>query len=303
MTIMFFNCRRCALLLVAVSSVLQAAPFAGDDDASAIMAKVAANVERATDARRQYVYQQHVTSALVRSNGKIARKEKREYQVFPVEKRTEKKLISLSGEYRDGKEVIPYTEAGFKHKDMDIDGDLIRDLTKSLVEDKNSRDGIPHSLFPLREKDLPGYKFTSGGEFQHQGRRTYKILFEPLEKHACVNFGDDGDNDCQGQAWKGEAWIDGAELQPVRIITQQAFKVPWGVKVFLGTNLQQTGFSITYQRLAENAWFPVSYGTEFRFSVLWGYKRTVTLSLQSDGFQKTDADSKIEYQVASEPPF
>ena len=80
---MFFTSRRCALLVLAVSSVCQAAG-SGDEDAAEIMAKVAANVEQATDPRRQYVYRQQVTSALVRSNGKISRKEKREYQVFPV---------------------------------------------------------------------------------------------------------------------------------------------------------------------------------------------------------------------------
>jgi hypothetical protein len=287
-------------LLLLVWPILRAATPGTDDDAAAIMGKVAENVEQATDVRRQYVYRQFVTSSLVRSSGQVSRKEKREYQVFPTERTTEKKLISLSGQYRQGKETITYSEAGFKYKDMDVDGDLIRDLTNDLVNEKNSRDGIPHSLFPLRAKDLPGYKFTLNGEFEHQGRRTFKILFEPRQKHTCINFGGD-DDDCEGPSWKGEAWIDATELEPVRITTLQAFRVPWGVKVFLGTNIQQTGFSVTYRRLAENVWFPVSYGTEFRFNLLWGYKRTVTLSLVSDGFQKTDAASKIQYELAKEP--
>ena len=168
------------------------------------------------------------------------------------------------------------------------------------MDEKDSRDGIPHSLFPLRAKDLPGYKFTMKEQFDYQGRRTYKILFEPAEKHTCITIGDDDDG-CEGPSWKGEAWIDVAELQPVRIETLQAFRIPWGVKVFLGTNVQQTGFSVSYQRLAENVWFPISYGTEFRFRVLWGYARTVTLSLLSKDFQKTDASSKIEYDVARQP--
>jgi hypothetical protein len=57
------------------------------------------------------------------------------------------------------------------------------------------------------------------------------------------------------------------------------------------------GFSILYDRVAENVWFPVSYGTEFRFNFPWGYKRTVTLSLESNGFQKTDANSTIQYDL------
>jgi hypothetical protein len=38
-----------------------------DDDAAAIMTKVATNVEKSTDARRQYVYKQSLISNLVRS--------------------------------------------------------------------------------------------------------------------------------------------------------------------------------------------------------------------------------------------
>ncbi len=276
---------------------------AAADDAAEIMVKVAANVQQSAGARRLYVYHQKVTSSLVRSSGEIARKEKREYDVFPTGTETDKKLVSFHGEYRKGKDAIAYSEPGYKYKDLDLDGDLISGLTDDLVNEKGSRDGIPHSLFPLRAKDLPGYKFTMGQEFEYQGRRTYKILFEPGRKNpSCISIGDGGDDECDHPIWKGEAWIDAAELQPVRIDTNQAFRIPWGVRAFLGVNVQQTGFSLLYRRLAENVWFPVSYGTEFRLKVLFGYKRTVTLSLVSDGFQKTDADSKIQYDVARQEP-
>lgn len=261
-------------------------------DAAAIMAKVAAKVEGATEARRQYVYRQQVRSSLVRANGKVSRKEKREYSVIPGEKDTEKTLVSFAGEYRKGREMIPYSEPGYKYKDVDIDGELIAELTNDLVNEKGSRDGIPSSLFPLRTGDLRRYIFTFKGEGEHRGRRIYKIGFDPAKKEMCVQIGGDHEGDCDS-AWKGEAWIDAAELQPVRIQTDLAFAIPWGVRVFLGTNLRQTGFSVTYRRVAENVWFPETYGTEFRFDVLWAYKRTVALSLESDGFRKTDAASTI----------
>jgi hypothetical protein len=264
-----------------------------DNDATAIMTKVATNVEKSTDARRQYVYKQSLVSNLVRSNGKIARKENREYQVFPTETGSEKKLVNLQGQVRRGKQSTDYTEAEFKDKNLDIDGDLMRELINDLVDDKQSRDGIPPSLFPLCKEDLPGYRFTSNGEVADQGRRTFRILFEPVLKRHCITVG--GDDECDSPSWKGEAWIDAEDLQPARIQTQQAFQVPWGVKLFLGTNVRQSGFAITYQRVAENVWFPVSYGTEFRLNVLWGYKRTVTLSLVSFEFQKATAASTIEY--------
>lgn len=285
--------------LFAAGFIIQAAVAAADDNPAAIMAKAAANVEKAVDSRRQFVYRQFIVSSLVRSNGKIARKENREYEVFPTESSTEKKLVSLRGEVRRGKKITPYTEVGFKDKSFDIDGDLIRELTDELVDAKDSRDGIPPSLFPLRAADLPGYRFTLLEEVEYQGRRTYKVRFEPAMKRTCINIGGD-DDECDGPSWKGEAWIDRDDLQPVRIFTQQAFQIPWGIKVFLGTNVRQSGFAVSYQRVADNVWFPVSYGTEFRLNVLFGYKRTITLSLVSSGFQKTDVSSRIKYSASKE---
>lgn len=287
-------------VLFAAGFITQTAVAAPGDDPAAIMAKAAANIEKAADSRRQFVYRQFIVSSLVRSNGKIARKENREYEVFPTESNTEKKLVSLRGEVRRGKKITPYTEAGFKDKSFDIDGDLIREMTDELVNAKDSRDGIPPSLFPLRTADLPGYRFTLLEEPEYQGRRTYRIRFEPAVKRTCINIGGD-DDECDGPSWKGEAWIDCAELQPVRIFTEQAFHIPWAMKVFLGTNIQQSGFAISYQRVAADVWFPVSYGTEFRLNVLFGYKRTITLSLVSNGFRKTDVSSKIKYAASKDP--
>jgi hypothetical protein len=36
--------------------------------------------------------------------------------------------------------------------------------------------------------------------------------------------------------------------------------------------------------------------------VLFFYKRTITMNLESSGFQKTDAASKIEYDLSGEAP-
>ncbi len=76
--------------------------------------------------------------------------------------------------------------------------------------------------------------------------------------------------------------------------------MPLAVKLVLGTNIRQLGFSVSYIRVAEGVWFPASYGTEFRLDLFWGYKRTITMSLESSGFKKTDAASKIEYQLEAQ---
>jgi hypothetical protein len=72
------------------------------------------------------------------------------------------------------------------------------------------------------------------------------------------------------------------------------------VRAVFGSNLRQSGFAVTYQRLAENVWFPVSYGTEFRLDVLFGYKRVITLSLESVNFKRTEADTSIEFHTPNE---
>jgi hypothetical protein len=285
----------------AVFLFLAASP-ALTEDATAIMVQVAANVEKAVDARRQYVYQQTVRASLARTNGQFVRREKRQYLVIPAATGTEKKLVSFQGESRKGKQSVTY-QAPVKHdQDADIDAELLQGLTEELVNDKTARDGIPHNLFPLRSVDLPAYAFTMKGELQHQGRRTYQIAFEPAKKlrEMCAHVGKDEDNDCLNQPWMGEAWIDAVELEPVRIDTHLAFKVPWAVRMFLGTNLKQTGFAITYQRVADGVWFPATYGTEFQVDVLFFYKRTIAMNLISSGFQKTDATSTIEYDLAGE---
>jgi hypothetical protein len=273
-------------------------------DASAIMAKAAANVEGATEARKWFVYQQTIRARLV--GGSIVRKEDRKYEVVPSETSTEKKLVAFRGEYRKGKRTVSYSEpvpqhGDAEHKDIGLDAELLEDLTEGLVNAKDSRDGIPRGLFPLRPADLPAYTFTMKGEAEHQGRRIYRIGFEPLKNGHCIHIGKDEDDDCGSPPWAGEAWIDAAEMQPVRIDTRLASKVPWAIRTFFGTNLKQLGFAITYRRVAEGVWFPATYGTEFQLDLVFFYKRTITMNLESSGFQKTDARSKIEFDLAKQP--
>lgn len=279
---------------------LYAGPADHGTDAAAIMAKVAAKMEKSAEVRRHFVYRQSTRASLIRSGGEVARRESREYAVTPEPIGTDKKLISFQGEYRKGKQMLPYTEPGFKYKDEDIDGELIGELVDELINDKDSRDGISLSLFPLRTKLLPSYKFSMKGQTVHQGRPTYEIMFEPAAKGSCLVIGEG--NICQDEPWKGEVWVDVQEFEPVRIDTSLAFKIPWAVRTFLGTNLRRTGFSITYARVAEGVWFPKTYGTEFNLDVLWFYKRTIALSLENSAFQKTDASTTISYDRADAPP-
>ena len=179
----------------------------------------------------------------------------------------------------------------------------IAGLIGGLANIKNSRDGIPPQLFPLSAGELPYYRFTLKGETTVKGRRAYDITFAPEEHNRfCINIeggkedADSGTNAPEHicRPWKGEAWIDAEDYQPVRIDTQLAKGVPWGVRVFMGINLRQLGFSLNYQRVADGVWFPATYGTEFRITVFWGYKRTITLSMENTDFRKTDAQSTVQ---------
>jgi len=286
--------RQIVLLALGSSVVAGAPPDPEAATADAIMAKVAAHTSAATEARRQYLYQQKVRASMSQTDGELLRRENREYRVVPEESTTVKTLLSLTGEYRDGKRLVPYGQSDRSDKRDHADRDTIQPLVDALVNVKDSRDGIPHTLFPLRSDDVAYYKFTLKGETTLLGRRAYHILFEPANtQDLCVHVGGDEGNTCH--QWKGEAFIDVEEYQPVSIQTHLAKAIPWGVRVFMGIDVRQYGFSIDYQRVAENVWFPKSYGTEFRFTVFWGYKRTVTLSLENQDFRKTDASSTVHF--------
>ena len=262
--------------------VLIAAIAVSAETAEEIMAKVAANMERAAAERRQFIYNQTVRSRFIRTNGKVARQETRLYSVLPTPGSTEKKLVSVEGEIHHGKNVTKYTDPETRGKGLDIDGQLLDNLTKDLVDDKHSRDGIPKSLFPLGADALAKYDFVLIDTKDYKGRLTHHLTFQPKKGS-------------EGNPWKGDAYIDAAEYQPVNIATDLNFKMPLFVRVVFGSNIRQTGFAVTYQRVAENVWFPVSYGSEFRLDVLFGYKRVITMALSSSGFQRAAADSTIQF--------
>src|SRR3954453_14093447 len=106
-------------------------------------------------------------------------------------------------------------------------------LTGGLVDDTSSRDGIPKRLFPLTRQELQYYRFRLLGEGEYQGRRLHRVAFEPADKDVCIHVGGDDEDDCGSRAWKGEAWIDAEDLQPVRVTTELGRKVPMGVRMFL----------------------------------------------------------------------
>jgi hypothetical protein len=112
------------------------------------------------------------------------------------------------------------------------------------------------------------------------GRSVYHISFRPKDK-----------NDI---SWAGEAYIDAAEFQPVRVFTKLSRRIPFGVRTFLGTDVPGIGFNVVYKRQEDGVWFPATFGTEFRLHVLFFINREVSVSLENTGFQHTHVESKMK---------
>jgi hypothetical protein len=262
-------------LLVALSPFAAAqAPLIAAD----IMARVAANQDRADKLRREYVYQQHVHVVSRLTNGKLKREETADYQVFPTPEGSEKKLQLLSGRYLQKGKYVDFT--GKPQGDEDnIDHDLVGDFREDLVNEK-SRDGFARDLFPLTSDRQKDYDFRLLGEAQQDGRTVYRIGFRPRDKDEL--------------AWAGEALIDKEEFQPVLVFTKLNRKLPLAVRTVLGTDLPGVGFTVHYRRQPDGVWFPVSFGTEFRLRVLFAIKRDLSVSLENRNFEHTHVESKIK---------
>lgn len=266
--------------------LLPAAACWGQPTLEEILAKVAANQERGVEARKSIVYRQDTLVRLLRTNGKLSREEKRQYTAAPTAKGTEKKLDHFEGRYERGGRLYSYASPKFQYKEMDIDGDLIEDLTDDLVNDRKSRDGFSKNMFPLTRDEQRYYKFTLQGRKTVAGVDAWHITFEPRE-------GSGLDND---RPWKGEVYVHPEEYQPLLVSTMQAFKIPVAVKIMLGIDIKQLGFQVTYRKVGEDLWFPATYGTEFGLKVLFGYKRNITMNVTNSEFRRASAESTIQFE-------
>ena len=270
--------------LLAMAMMAMGAGMAQTPDVAAIMARVGENQEHASELRREFTFHQKQLLRLNRGNGKIAREEKREYDVTPGAERVSKELTRFEGRYEYKGRYVAYDHPGYTYKDMDIDGELIDDLSSDLTDDRRSRDGIGCDLFPLTPREQRKYRFRLLGTESYRGRQVYRVAFEPKPKP-----------EMDEAAWKGEALIDAAEYQPVNVHTKLAVKIPLAVKTLLGTDIKGLGFSVTYQKFDEGVWFPVSYGGEFEIRAVFFYKRIIAVNMVNDGFRRTNVKSSVTY--------
>ena len=263
---------------------LAATGFAHSQDLAidSIMSRVAINQAKAQELRSQYVYTQKQLLRFMRSNGKLAREERREYMVTPKLHKVKKELVHFEGKYQEHGQFVSFDKPGFEHKGLDLDAELLNDMSRDMTDDHQSLDGISRDLFPLTYHQQLKYNFNLIGSETYQGREVYRVSFVPKPHMEDAN-------------WKGQALIDKAELQPVLVTTDLAFKMPLLVKTLLGTNVKDLGFTLTYKKFEDGVWFPVSYGGEFEVRGVFVYRRTMSISLTNSDFHKLDVNSTIAY--------
>src|SRR5215468_1423782 len=170
-----------ALIAILVTGSLAQTPTAAAPSVADIMARVAAQQDRASDLRKDFTFHQKQLLRMNRGNGKIAREEKREYDVNPDRHGVKKDLTHFEGRYEYKGKYIPYDRPGYTYKEMDIDGELIDDLSKDLTDDGHSRDGISCDLFPLTGTQQHKYNFKLIGKENYRGRDVFRIAFEPKQ--------------------------------------------------------------------------------------------------------------------------
>ena len=272
---------------------VQTEPLKADE----IMARVAANQDRSEALRKEYVYKQHIHIATHKPNSRMMREETADYDVVPLPDGIQKQLKLLKGRYwnkgkyvdfqGDPVPVDPSTDTDMIHKlrnhepvpEADrTDAALIRNLRNDLLNDK-SKDGLARDLFPLTSEEQKGYEFKLLGQEVEAGRNVYHIAFTPKDE--------------EEPTWAGEAFIDAAEFQPVRVFTKMAGRIPLLVRK-MWFDLPGFGFNVVYRRQEDGVWFPSSFGTEFQmqFGAQFFSNRDISISLGNSGFEHTHVETK-----------
>lgn len=276
--------RRLHLLVFLLTAALSAAQDSQPESAreplsaDAIMARVAANQDRSEALRKQYVYRQHIHILSHKPKGRLQREETADYDVVPTPDGTQKELKLLTGRYWNKGKYETFQGEPVPEADS-LDGSLIHGFREDLLNEK-SKDGLAKDLFPLTTEGQKDYEFTLLGQEMEEGRNVYHIGFRPKDKHDI--------------AWAGEAYIDVAEFQPVRVFTKLSRRIPFAVRTLLGTDVPGVGFNVVYKRQEDGVWFPDTLGTEFRIHVLFFINRQVSIALENSGFEHTHVESKIK---------
>ena len=134
-----------------------------------IMARVAESEAKSLDARRAYVYDQEELLRMKRTGGKLVREERLSFAVTPSKGGVHKELIGCEGRYDFHGTFVPYSEPGYRYKNLDLDSDFMTDFEGSTADPK-ARDGISRDYFPLTASAQAKYNFFLEGAETVRGR-------------------------------------------------------------------------------------------------------------------------------------
>ena len=131
-------------------------------DIAGIMALVGENQEHASALRQEFTFHQKQLLRMNRGNGKDGARGAARVRYHPRDARRDERTDRTSkGAYEYKGKYVTYDRPGYNYKDMDIDGELIDDLSNDMTDDKHSRDGIACDLFPLTADQQHKYNSNS----------------------------------------------------------------------------------------------------------------------------------------------
>lgn len=260
------------------------APLQETLTATEIMTRVAANQDRSEEARKRYVYRQHIRVSTRKTNGKLMREETTDYHVVPQADKTNRQLEKLTGKYWGKHNYVEFSGEPVPDADS-LDAGLVKGMRDDLIEPK-TKDGFGQNQFPFSNKRLSDYSFKLVGRETFRGRDVYRISFTPADKTE--------------YDWEGEAYIDAADFEPIYVYTKLSHKLPFAVRTLLGTDVPGVGYSLQYEKQAGGVWFPKTYGTEFGLHILFFLNREISISLDNKDFQQTHVETKITADTPGE---
>jgi len=242
----------------------------------------------------RYVYVQHAR-VLSRKGKTVMCEEVTDSRIVPTANGSNVELLKLDGKQWIKNHYATYTTLQNKKEsvekdeiwDDDMDRDLVENMRSNLTKDK-SRDGLAARLFPLTSKNQESYEYRLIGRERMNGREVFHIRFQPKDKNEYT--------------WKGDAFIDATQFEPVVISTTMARKLPFVARTLLGTNLPGLGFSVVYAPQPDGVWFPVSFGSEFGLRVLFLIHRTIVIDAQNRDFEKTHVTTRVMEAGADSAP-
>ena len=250
-----------------------------EPDPTAIVGRMAENLERDSFARQQYVYEMSVSTALWTSGARASQHESRKY-VVSGSYGPRMRVNAFQGECRSRGQVYPYTMPGFRCPGLVDFASLADGLRDDLLDEGKSPDAVPYWLLPLRPAYLKYFRFIWNREAVYNGQRVYTIDFEPARGVFFRLPPDDLHRDAR--AWKGTLWVDADEAQLARLDV---------IRLVPARGLfKHASFQIDYERVAKDVWFPVRY-----CNVLWGGNLGARVSFESCDFRKVDVSSQMEY--------